>query len=125
MQNLEKEELSEEEEEEDEDPPISQGRATTQPLKNNRVVESDDDEDAEDEEDDDNEDIEFVSKKIHNPPALLTFMLLGPYGVDAYGFEVSAAFSMDTEGIEENAKTGQYNTKSMKEEKKIVADKVR
>ena len=52
-------------------------------------------------------------------------MLLGSYGCEAYGFPVSAVFSIDTEAIEENANTGMYNTKSMKEEKKAAADIVR
>ena len=52
-------------------------------------------------------------------------MLLGPYGSDSYGFDLSAVFTMDTEGIEENAKSGMYNTKSIKEEKKVATDLAR
>ena len=124
--NMEKEDDTDDDEEEDE-PPVSQSRALTQPLKNKRVVESDTEEpEAEDERsDDDDNDKEYVSKRKYNPPALATFMLLGPYGCEAYGFPVSAAFSIDTEVIEENAKTGMYNTKSMKEEKRAATDIVR
>ena len=124
--NMEKEDDTDDDEEEDE-PPVSQSRVLTQPLKNRRVVESDTEEpEAEDEgSDDEDNEKEFVSKRIYNPPALVTFMLLGPYGCEAYGFPVSAVFSIDTESIEENAKTGMYNTKSMKEEKKAAADLVR
>lgn len=65
---------------------------------------------------------ELVQKKKYIYPALVTFMLLGPTGTAAYGFPISAAFSIDTEAIEDNSKSGMYNTKSMKEEKKVVAD---
>ena len=99
---------ADEDEDDDKDPPVTQGSAPTQPLRNSRVVDSDN-EDAEDE-DEDNDSVEYVSKKKLVPPALVTFMLLGPYGVSSYGFEISAAFSVDTEAIEENAKTGMYNT---------------
>lgn len=51
------------------------------------------------------------------PAALLLFMLYGPYGVGQYGMEISPAFSMDTEGIDEVGKSGKLNTKSIKEEK--------
>ena len=122
-QNMEKENETDEDEDDDKDPPVTQGSAPTQPLRNSRVVDSDN-EDAEDE-DEDNDSVEYVSKKKLVPPALVTFMLLGPYGVACYGFEISAAFSVDTEAIEENAKTGMYNTKSMKEEKKAATDLVR
>lgn len=112
QQNMEKEDGTEDDEE-DEEHPISQSRVSTQSLRKNRVVDSEnEDAEAEDEGNSDNEgDIEYISKSLYNPPALLTFMLLGPYGCEAYGFPVSAAFSIDTESIESNAKTGQYNTK--------------
>lgn len=37
------------------------------------------------------------------PAALLLFILYGPYGVAAYGLEISSALSMDTVGIDEQA----------------------
>lgn len=37
------------------------------------------------------------------PAAILSFILYGPYGVAAYGLEISSALSMDTVGIDEQA----------------------
>lgn len=37
------------------------------------------------------------------PPSLLLFILYGPYGVAAYGLDISTALSMDTTGIDEQA----------------------
>ena len=37
------------------------------------------------------------------PPTLLLFILYGPYGVAAYGLDISTALSMDTTGIDEQA----------------------
>ena len=37
------------------------------------------------------------------PAALLLFILYGPFGVAAYGLEISSALSMDTVGIDEQA----------------------
>ena len=126
-QNMEKESDDEEEEEENEEaPPQSQSRVLTQPLKRkSAVVDSDNDEaeaSGEESDNDADDDIEFISRKKFIPPALVTFMLLGPYGAAAYGFDISAVFSVDTEAIDENSKKGIYNTKSMKEEKKITTD---
>lgn len=59
------------------------------------------------------------------PAALVLFMLYGPYGVGQYGMELSAAFSVDTDGIEDTAKNGNMNIKSIKEEKKKEDDKIR
>jgi hypothetical protein len=59
------------------------------------------------------------------PAALLLFMLYGPYGVGYYGMEVSPAFSMDTEGIDESTKNGNMNTNSIKEEHRKDNDKAR
>lgn len=124
QQNLEKDDDTDDDEDDDE-LSASQGRPINKTQKNNRVGDSDD-EDAEDEGSDDGEkEIEQVSRRFYNSPALLTFMLLGPYGCEAYGFPVSAAFTIDTEGIEENAKNGMYNTKSIKEEKKVATDIIR
>ena len=81
--------------------------------------------DSTQESDNDNEEVEYVAMKTSSTPAMVTFMLLGPYGVKAYGFEVSSAFIVDTEAIEANAKTGMYNTKLIKEEKKVAIDIVR
>lgn len=132
--NLEKEEDTEEEDDEDQ-PAVSQSRVLTQPLRGKAVVQNEDNEEededeaeAEDEggsEDEGDGDIEFVTKKATSPAALVTFMLLGPYGCEAYGFPLSSAFSIDTEAIEKVAKTGQFNTKSMKEEKRVATDIVR
>lgn len=52
-------------------------------------------------------------------------MLYGPYGVDHYGMEISPAFSMDTEGIDDVGTGGKLNTKSIKEEKTKDDDKER
>lgn len=120
--NLDKDEDSDSgEEDAADDINLSQGRAKTQPLASRKNQDSDDEE-AEDESDNDEEELHIVSKKKADPSALLAFMLLGPFGTDAYGFEVSAAFSMDTEAIDENAKSGQYNTKSIKEEKNVTTE---
>lgn len=119
--SFEKDDLQDDDDEEDE-PPVSQSRAKTQPLKDTREKDSDNDEAEDDGDEDEDEEVQFISKKSYSPPATLTFMLLGPYGVGLFGFELSAVFSIDTEGIEKNAKTGMYSTKSMKEEKKVVAD---
>ena len=59
------------------------------------------------------------------PAALVLFMLYGPYGVGQYGLELSTAFSIDTEGIDDLAKNGSMNIKSIKEEKKKEDDKAR
>ena len=59
------------------------------------------------------------------PAALVLFMLYGPYGVGQYGMEISPAFSIDTEGIDEVGKGGKFNTKSIKEEKTKDDDKER
>jgi hypothetical protein len=59
------------------------------------------------------------------PAALLLFMLYGPYGVGCYGMEVSPAFSMDAEGIDESTKNGNMNTNSIKEEHRKDNDKAR
>ena len=84
------------------------------------VIEEDDptfkDEDKEDSQDtsDSEEDVkpcakEKTAKKSTQPestflpPSLLLFILYGPYGVAAYGLEISAALSMNSEGIDEQA----------------------
>ena len=59
------------------------------------------------------------------PAALLLFMLYGPYGVEQYAMEVSPAFSIDTEGIDESTKNGKMNTNSFKEEHRKDNDKAR
>jgi hypothetical protein len=132
-QNMEKEGDTEDEDEEDE-PAVTQPLRSAKPLSEIRrsVVESDeeeneDDAEAEDEgdEEEDDNDTGYISRKSVFPAALVTFMLLGPYGTAAYGFEISAAFTMNTKAIEENAKTGMYNSKSMKEEKKAAMDLTR
>lgn len=126
QQNMEKEDDTDDDEEDD-SPPVAQALALTQPLRTNkRVVDSDNDE-AEvggdnNESSDESSVEELVQKKKYISPALVTFMLLGPYGTAAYGFPISACFSIDTEAIEDNSKSGMYNTKSMKEEKKVVDD---
>lgn len=127
-QNLEKEEDTEDEEEEDDSPAPEPARTVPQPPppRRNTVVDSEDEAEVEgDEDEDDNEEVEYIAKKTSPPSAMVTFMLFGPYGVKAYGFEASAAFTVDTEAIEANAKTGIYNTKSIKEEKKAAIDIVR
>lgn len=118
--NLEKDDISDSDSEEEAPPPAKKSKPA-ESKENESDNEYNDNEDDEEEEGD----VEYGSTKSFSPPALLTFMLLGPYGVDAFGFELSAAFSVDTEGIEENAKTGMYNTKSMKEEKKNITDQAR
>lgn len=126
-QNLERENGSDDDEEDDKEPPGQEATATapTQPLRNSRVVDSDIEDADVEEDDEDNDSVEYVSKKKFIPPALISFMLLGPYSVAAFGFEISAIFSVDTEAIEENAKTGMYNTQSIKEEKKAANDLLR
>ena len=59
------------------------------------------------------------------PAALLLFMLYGPYGVAVYGLEVSPAFTMDTDGIDELTKNVKMNTNSIKEEHKKDNDRAR
>ena len=59
------------------------------------------------------------------PAALLLFMLYGPYAVEHYAMEVSPAFSIDTEGIDESTKNGKMDTNSIKEEHKKDNDKAR
>lgn len=128
-QNLEKEEDTEDDEEEEDAPAPEPARAVSKPppTKKNAVVDSDDDaaDEEEDEDEDDNDEVEYIVKKSYSPPAMVTFMLMGPYSALAYGFEVCSAFSIDTEAIEAIAKTGAYNIKSIKEEKKAAVDIVR
>lgn len=121
--NLEKEEDTEDDEEEDDTTAVPKPL----PIKRNTVVDSDDDAADEDEDDDedDNDEEKYFVKKTTSPSAMVTFMLMGPYSALAYGFEVCSAFSINTEAIEAIAKTGAYNTKSIKEEKKAAVDIVR
>lgn len=107
-QNIEKEDDTDDDDEDDA-PPLP--LALNQPhLKNKRVVDSDNEEaereDFNDGSSDESSVEEFVQKKKYISPALVTFMLLGPYGTAAYGFPISAAFSIDTESIEDNSKSG-------------------
>jgi hypothetical protein len=44
-------------------------------------------------------------------------MLYGPYGSAHYNFEISTAFTMDTDAIEESAKSGKLSNKSIREAK--------
>ena len=55
----------------------------------------------------------------------MTSVLLDPHSCEAYCFPLLSAFSSDTESTEKIAKTGQYNTKSMKEEKRVATDIIR
>jgi hypothetical protein len=55
----------------------------------------------------------------HNflPPAMLPFILYGPYGVGVYNLEISAVLNMDTKGIEESSLSKTMNAESLKESK--------
>lgn len=48
------------------------------------------------------------------PPAMLLFILYGPFGVGYYNLELSPALSMNTEAIDEAAIDGSMNVKSIK-----------
>ena len=48
------------------------------------------------------------------PPAMLLFILYGPYGVGIYNLELSAALSMDNDGIDDAARDGSMSSKSIK-----------
>ena len=48
------------------------------------------------------------------PPATLLFILYGPYGVGIYNLELSAALSMDNDGIDDAARDGSMSSKSIK-----------
>lgn len=114
-------ERDDEDNDDDDDEELSQPRV---PGRNNPPADSDSEIDEEFAPDENNEVEEVVGNSSHKyyPPAMLTFMLMGPYGKDRYGFDVSPLFSMDTDAIEELAKTGSLNVKSIKEEKKKEDD---
>ena len=57
--------------------------------------------------------------------SLLLFMLYGPYGVGHFSMEVSPAFSMDTEGIDDLTKNGKMNINSIKVEHEKDNDRAR
>lgn len=59
------------------------------------------------------------------PPSWVLFMLYGPYGVSRYEFEVSSAFTMDTDAIEEAARNGNLSEKSIRKAKRVEADTAR
>ena len=111
------------EDDDDDDEELTQPRAPAN-GRSNQPVDSDSENDEEFSPDDNNEVEEVIGHSSHKyySPAMLTFMLMGPYGKDRYGFDISPLFSMDTDGIEELAKTGSLNVKSIKEEKKKEDD---
>lgn len=51
------------------------------------------------------------------PPALLFFILYGPYGVGAYNFDITNCLSVDSEGIDSFAKMNENMNKSSMKEK--------
>ena len=53
------------------------------------------------------------------PNAWVLFMLYGPYGSAHFDFEVSSAFTMDTDAIEESAKNGKLSNRSIREAKSV------
>jgi hypothetical protein len=78
-----------------------------------------------DEYDDESDDPEY-NKVLRNdapssfcPCAWVLFMLYGPYGSAHYNFEISTAFTMDTDAIEESAKSGKLSNKSIREAKSV------
>jgi hypothetical protein len=50
---------------------------------------------------------------------MMFFMLYGPYGVDAYNFEITPALSMETRKMDRNAMSSKtMNSRSMKKAEK-------
>jgi hypothetical protein len=53
------------------------------------------------------------------PNSWVLFMLYGPYGSAHFDFEISTAFTMDTDAIEESARNGKLSNKSIREAKSV------
>ena len=51
------------------------------------------------------------------PPALLFFILYGPYGVGAYNFDITNCLSVENKSIDLSAKTNKNMNKSSMKEK--------
>jgi hypothetical protein len=85
-------------------------------------------------EESDNEGSDSVDQSVeepHNAPydyfpvSWILFLLYGPYGVLHYQFDISSAFTMDTDAIEELARDGKMSEKSIRQAKAIEADQAR